>query len=69
VILHPAMPAAETEPGPLERLTTRVRTADGRLGTAEVAPDHRFFVTLDDGQSFVVDLGEVTVLDDSVPSG
>jgi len=67
VILHTAMPAAEAEPGPLERLTTRVRTADGRLGTAEVAPDQRFFITLDDGQSFVVDVGEVTVLDDSAP--
>jgi hypothetical protein len=67
VILHTAMPAAETEPGPLDRPTTRVRTADGRLGTAEAAPDGRFFITLDDGPSVVIDVGDVTVLDDSTP--
>jgi hypothetical protein len=65
MILRTAMPAAETEPGPLERRTTRVRIADGRLGTAEAGPDDRFFITLDDGQSIVVDAGEVTVLEDS----
>ena len=31
------------------------------------APDERFFVTLDDGQTIVVDADEVTVLDDSAP--
>ena len=67
VILLTATPAAETEPGPLERPTTRVRIADGRLGTAEAGPDERFFVTLDDGQTIVVDAGEVTVLDASAP--
>ena len=67
VILLAAIPAAETEPGPLERPTTRVRIADGRLGTAEAGPDERFFITLDDGQSIVVDADEVTVLDASAP--
>ena len=65
VILRPAIPAAEPEPGPLERPTTRVRIADGRLGTAEAGPDERFFITLDDGQSIVVHASEVTVLDAS----
>jgi hypothetical protein len=55
--------AAETEPGPLERPTTRVRIADGRLGTAEAGPDERLFITLDDGQSIVAVDDEVTVLD------
>jgi hypothetical protein len=52
-------------PPPLDRPTSRVRTADGRLGTAEAAPDERLFVSLDDGGSVVVGAGEVTVLDDS----
>ena len=56
-----AAPAPETEPGPLERPTTRVRIADGRLGTAEAGPDGRFFITLDDQRSILVDAGEVTV--------
>jgi hypothetical protein len=68
VILRTAMPAAETEPGPSDRPTTRVRTADGRLGTAEAAPDERLFITLDDGQSILVDSGDVTVLNDSAPA-
>jgi hypothetical protein len=65
VILVTTTPAPATEPGPLERPTTRVRIADGRLGTAEAGPDERFFVSLDDGQSIVVDADEVTVLDAS----
>lgn len=65
VTLRPAIPAARPEPGLLERPTTRVRIADGRLGTAEAGPDGRFFITLDDGQSIVVDVGKVTVLDAS----
>jgi hypothetical protein len=65
VILRPTIPAAEPEPGPLERPTTRVRIADDRLGTAEVGPDEPFYITLDDGQSIVADVGEVTVLDAS----
>jgi FG-GAP-like repeat len=67
VILHTAMPAAEAEPGPLERAITRVRIADGRLGTAEAAPDRRFFITLDDGRSIVAEADDVTVLDESTP--
>jgi hypothetical protein len=67
VILRTAMPIAESEPAPLDRPTTRVRTADGQLGTAEVAPDERLFIALDDGRSVVVDDGDVTVLDDSSP--
>jgi hypothetical protein len=67
VILQTAMPAPETELGPMERSTTRVRTADGRLGTAEAAPDRRFFITLDDGRSIVADADDVTVLDESTP--
>jgi hypothetical protein len=67
VILHTAMPSAETEPGPLERPTIRIRTADGRLGTAEAAPDERFFIILDDGSSVVANVEDVTVLDDSSP--
>jgi hypothetical protein len=63
VILRTAAPGPETEPGPLERPTTRVRIADGRLGTAEAGPDGRFFITLDDQRSILVDAGEVTVLD------
>ena len=39
----------------------RVRIADGRLGTAEAGPDGRFFITLDDQRSILVDAGEVTV--------
>ena len=58
---------AETEPGQLERPTTRVRIADGREGTAEVGPDERFFVTLDDGQSIVVHDDDVTLLDAFAP--
>ena len=65
VILLTEISDAETEPGPLERPTTRVRIADGRLGTAEAGPDKRFFIILDDGQSVVIDAGEVTVLDAS----
>ena len=63
VILLEAAPAAEAEPGPLDRPTTRVRIADGRLGTAEAAPDERFFITLDDGTTIVAEAGDVTVLD------
>ena len=55
----------ETEPGPLERATSRVRLIDGRLGTAEAGPDERFFVTLDDGPTIMVDADEVAVLDAS----
>ena len=69
VILHAAMPAAEPAPAPLERPTIRVRIADGRLGAAEIAPDRRFFVTLDDGRTVVVDVDEVTVLNDAAPVG
>ncbi|HEU5065130.1 MAG TPA: hypothetical protein VFT86_04515, partial [Gaiellaceae bacterium] len=65
VILLTESPEPEPEPGPLERPTTRVRLADGRLGTAEIAPDDRFFVTLDDGPTIVVDADEVTALDAS----
>jgi hypothetical protein len=57
-----AAAAAEPELGPSERPTARVRTADGRLGTAEAGPDERLFVTLDDGASILVDTGKVTVL-------
>lgn len=64
VILHAAMPAAETEPAPPDRPTTRIRTADGRLGTAEAAPDERLFITLDDGRTILVDAGDVTLVDD-----
>ncbi len=64
MILLTATPAAETEPGPLDRPTTRVRIADGRLGTAEAAPDERFFITLDDGTTIVAEVGDVTVSDD-----
>jgi hypothetical protein len=68
VILLTESSGAETEPGPLERPTTRVRVADGRLGTAEAGPDERFFITLDDGQSIVAAVGEVTVLEASAPA-
>ena len=54
---------AEPEPGPLERPTARVRIADGRLGSAEAGPDDRFFITLDDGQSIVAEVGEVTLVE------
>ncbi len=67
VILSTATHAAETEPGPLDRPTTRVTTADGRLGTAEVGPDGNLFITFDDGRSVVADSGDVTMLDDSAP--
>jgi hypothetical protein len=69
VILSTAAPAAEMEPGPIERLTARVRIADGRLGTAEAGPDKRVFVTLDDGEFIAVDVDEATVLDASAPTG
>jgi hypothetical protein len=62
VILRTAIPTPESEPGPVERPTTRVRVADGRLGTAVAGHDERLFITLDDGRSIVVDPGEVTVL-------
>jgi hypothetical protein len=68
VILRPSEPVADTEPPPLDRPTTRVRTADGQLGTAEAAPDERLFIALDDGRSVVVDVSDVTVLDDSGPT-
>jgi len=58
-------PTPETELGPPERPTTRVRIADGRVGTAEAAPDERFFVTLDDGEFIVVHVDEATVVDNS----
>ncbi len=64
VILRPtAEPAAERELARPERPTMRIRTADGRQGTAEAAPDGRLFVTLEDGRSIVVDTDDVTVLD------
>jgi hypothetical protein len=63
VILLTEPPEPEPEPGPLERWTTRVRVADGREGTAEVAPDERLFVTFDDGSKIAVHEDEVTVLD------
>jgi hypothetical protein len=63
VILLAETSGAETEPGLLERSTSRVRIADGRLGTAEAGPDQRFFITLDDGESIVAAVGEVTVLE------
>ncbi|MBN8712722.1 MAG: VCBS repeat-containing protein [Xanthomonadales bacterium] len=62
VILRAATLPTKTEAGPLDRPTTRVRTADGRLGTAEIAPDDRYFITLDDGQSVVADIGDVTIV-------
>ena len=65
ILRHTATPVAETEPGPVDRPTIRVRTADGRMGTAEAAPDGRFFVTLEDGRSIMVNIDDVTVLDDS----
>jgi hypothetical protein len=43
---------------------TRIRTADGRLGTAEAAPDERLFITLNDGRAILVDAGDVTLVDD-----
>ena len=55
----------ELERWPLERPTTRVRIADGREGTAEIAPDDRYFVTLDEGPTIAVPADEVTVLDGS----
>jgi hypothetical protein len=58
---------AEPEPGPVERWTTRVRLTDGREGTAEIAPDDRLFVTLDDGPLIAVRADDVTVLEDSAP--
>jgi hypothetical protein len=67
VILLTEAPDAEPKPGPLERPTIRVRLADGREGTAEIAPDDRFFVTLDDGPTIAVHADGVTVLDDSAP--
>jgi hypothetical protein len=69
VILSTTVAAPEPELGPPERPTARVRIADGRLGSAEAGPDERFFINLDDGQSILVDAGEVTVLDDSAPVG
>jgi hypothetical protein len=63
VILLAESSGAETEPGLLERSTSRVRIADGRLGTAEAGPDQRFFITLDDGESIAAAVGEVTVLE------
>ena len=63
--LQTATPGIQAENRPVERLTARIRTGDGQLGTAEIAPDERFFVTLDDGPSVVVDVGDVTVLDDT----
>ncbi len=67
VILREAIPAAETEPGPVERSTKRVRTADGREGTAEVGPDGRLFVTFDDGRPGFAHSDEVTVVDGAPP--
>jgi hypothetical protein len=49
----------------VERETFRVRLADGREGTAEIAPDDRLFVTLDDGPMIAVRDDNVTVLDAS----
>lgn len=69
VLVPAATPEAETNPPPLERPTSRIRTADGRLGVAEAAPDERLFVTLDDGQSLLVNAGEVTVLEEPSPNG
>ena len=60
VILSTAAPATDVEPGPVERRTTRVRIADGRLGIAEAGPDKRVFVTLDDGEFIAVQVDEAT---------
>jgi hypothetical protein len=64
VILHAVAPAADTETPPVPRRVTRIRIADGRLGVAEVAPDDRLFVTLDDGESLLVKAETVTVLEE-----
>jgi hypothetical protein len=59
--------AAEDELGLLDRPKSRVRTADGLLGSAEAGPDDRFFVTLDDGRSIVAHAADITVLDEPAP--
>jgi hypothetical protein len=64
VILRTEESTAEAGPAPLERVLTRIRMADGRLGIAEAAPDERLFVTLDDGESMLAGAGEVTVLEE-----
>ena len=65
VILLTAPGEDKPERWPLERPATRVRIADGREGTAEIAPDDRYFVTLDDGPTIAIHADEVTVLDGS----
>ena len=67
VILREAVPAAEPELEPVERSTKRVRTADGREGTAEVGPDGRLFITFDDGRPGFAHSDEVTVVDGAAP--
>jgi hypothetical protein len=64
VILHPVIPAAETEPPAMERSVSRVRTADGRLGRAEIVPDGRLIVRFDDGDSRAVKATDVTVIEE-----
>jgi hypothetical protein len=63
VILSTAALATEVELGPIERKTSRVRLADGRLGTAEAGPDERVLVTLDDGEFVTVGVDEATEVD------
>jgi len=64
VILSTVAPTVEAEPSPMERRTTRVRIADGRLGTAEAGPDKRVFVTLDDGEFITVGVDEATEVEE-----
>jgi hypothetical protein len=63
VILSTAALATEVELGAIERKTSRVRLADGRLGTAEAGPDERVLVTLDDGEFVTVGVDEATEVD------
>ncbi|AAZ97308.1 hypothetical protein Tbd_1355 [Thiobacillus denitrificans ATCC 25259] len=67
VILRTATSEADSEPAPFERRVFRVRTPDGRVGTAETAPDGRLNVTLEDGRSVVHEAADVSLLDDDAP--
>jgi hypothetical protein len=55
-------PATFEEAAP--RPEARVRTRDGRAGTARAMPDDRVLVTFDDGRSVFVDADDITPQDD-----
>jgi len=67
ILMRTATPVAVSEAAPVDRPQTRIRIADGRAGTAQAAPDERLFVTLDDGQSFMAHVDDVTMLEEPEP--